>query len=158
MTVTIINSLKSSSFKLCSYSDHHDVDNGNDNDDHDYLHIYWFIHHDFQSYFCPGPLLGALAIENLLQAWWWWWWWWWWWIVFVVWLTDKRRLALSPAGTIVRDPHHLESPTRREQDLNPRRNLSSGFVEWSCAAVLITTLRRHGHHVLTTTPRCLDNC
>ena len=32
--------------------------------------------------------------------------WWWWWIVFVVWLTDKRRLALFPAGTIVRDPHH----------------------------------------------------
>ena len=28
--------------------------------------------------------------------WWWWWWWWWWWIVFVVWLTDERRLALSP--------------------------------------------------------------
>ena len=38
---------------------------------------------------------------------------------FVVWLTDERRLALFPAGTIVRDPHHLESPTHREQDLNP---------------------------------------
>ena len=24
-------------------------------------------------------------------------------------------------GTIVRDPHHRESPTRREQDLNLRR-------------------------------------
>ena len=33
---------------------------------------------------------------------------------FVVWLTDERRLALFPAGTIVRDPHHRESPTRRE--------------------------------------------
>ena len=42
---------------------------------------------------------------------WWWWWWWWWWIVFVVWLTDGRRLALFPAGIIVRDPHHRESPT-----------------------------------------------
>ena len=40
---------------------------------------------------------------------------------FVVWLTDERRLALFPAGTIVGDPHHLESPTRREQDLNLRR-------------------------------------
>ena len=30
---------------------------------------------------------------------------WWWWIVFVVWLTDERRLALFPAGTIVRDSH-----------------------------------------------------
>ena len=44
--------------------------------------------------------------------------WWWWWIVFVVWLTDKRRLALFPSGIIVRDPHHLESLTRRERDLN----------------------------------------
>ena len=34
-------------------------------------------------------------------------------IVFVVWLTDERRLALFPAGTIARDPHHRESPTRR---------------------------------------------
>ena len=31
------------------------------------------------------------------------------------------RLALFPAGTIVRDPHHRESPTRREQGLNLRR-------------------------------------
>ena len=43
---------------------------------------------------------------------------WWWWIVFVVWLTDERRLALFSDGTIVRDPHHLESPTHRKQDLN----------------------------------------
>ena len=48
-------------------------------------------------------------------------WWWWWWIVFVVWLTDERRLALFPAETIVRDPHHRESLTRRGQ----------GF--WTCA-------------------------
>ena len=38
----------------------------------------------------------------------------WWWIVFVVWLTDEGRLATFPAGIIVRDPHHPESPTRRE--------------------------------------------
>ena len=31
------------------------------------------------------------------------------------------RLALFPAGTIVRDPHHRESPTRREQGLSLRR-------------------------------------
>ena len=36
-------------------------------------------------------------------------------------VTDERRLALFPAGTIVRDPHHRESPTRREQDMNLRR-------------------------------------
>ena len=36
-------------------------------------------------------------------------------------LTNERRLALFPAGTIVSDPHHCESPTRREQNLNLRR-------------------------------------
>ena len=44
-----------------------------------------------------------------------------WWIVFVVWLTDERRLVLFSAGTIVRDPHHRESPTRGKQELNLRR-------------------------------------
>ena len=34
---------------------------------------------------------------------------------FVVWLTNERRLALFPSRTIVRDPHHHEPPTRREQ-------------------------------------------
>ena len=29
--------------------------------------------------------------------------------------------AFFPVGIIVRDPHHRESPTRREQDLNLRR-------------------------------------
>ena len=43
---------------------------------------------------------------------------WWWWIVFVVWLTDKRHLALFPVGNIVIDSHHLEFSTRRDQDLN----------------------------------------
>ena len=42
-------------------------------------------------------------------------------LFFVVWLTDERRLALFPAGTIVRDPHHREFPTRREQGLNLHR-------------------------------------
>ena len=46
---------------------------------------------------------------------------WWWWIVFVVWLTDERRLALFPAGTIIRDHHNRESPTRRKQGFNLRR-------------------------------------
>ena len=34
---------------------------------------------------------------------------------FAEWLTDKRHLALFPAGTIARDPHH-----------HPAQNLSSG--------------------------------
>ena len=37
------------------------------------------------------------------------------------WLTDERRLALFPAGTIVWDPHHCEFPTRPEQGMNLRR-------------------------------------
>ena len=28
----------------------------------------------------------------------WWWWWWWWWTIFVVWLTEERRLALFQLG------------------------------------------------------------
>ena len=38
--------------------------------------------------------------------------------VFVVWLTDERRLALFPAVTLVSDPHHRESPTRCISCLN----------------------------------------
>ena len=42
-------------------------------------------------------------------------------IVFVVWLTEESDFALFPSGTIVRGPHHHESPIRSEQDLNLRR-------------------------------------
>ena len=66
----------------------------------------------------------------------------WWWNVFEVWLTDEWHLALFPAGTIVRDSHHLESPTSCKQDLNLPRTCS-GFVKWSCAVVLTTTLWHH---------------
>ena len=38
------------------------------------------------------------------------------WIVFVVWMTNERRLALFPARTIVKDPHHHKSATRCKQD------------------------------------------
>ena len=69
------------------------------------------------------------------------WWWWWWWF-FLIWLTDKRCLALFHAGTIVRDPHHRESATHREQDLNLCRNRSSDFAEWSCAVVITIISRR----------------
>ena len=37
-------------------------------------------------------------------------------------MVDRRKgVALFSAGTIVIDPHHCESPTRRGQDLNLRR-------------------------------------
>ena len=42
-------------------------------------------------------------------------------MVFVVWLTDERRLSLFPVGTIAIDPHHRESLIRREQGVNLRR-------------------------------------
>ena len=42
-----------------------------------------------------------------------------------VWLTDEKRLALFPAGTMARDPHLGESPTRREPDgMHPMHKLS----------------------------------
>ena len=44
-----------------------------------------------------------------------------WWIVFAEWLTDERRFALFPEGTLFRDPHHRKSPTRHEQGLNLRK-------------------------------------
>ena len=40
---------------------------------------------------------------------------------FKVWLTDERHLALFPAGVMIRDAHHPESPTRHDQGLNLRR-------------------------------------
>ena len=55
-------------------------------------------------------------------------------MVFVVWLTDEKRLALFPSGTIARDPHYRESPTCRQQDLNLRRtwvqDLLNEVVQW----------------------------
>ena len=51
-----------------------------------------------------------------------------WWIVFVVWLTEEKRLALFPAGTTIKDPHHRKSPTRRKQDLNLRRTWVHAFL------------------------------
>ena len=51
--------------------------------------------------------------------WWYWWGWRWWLIVFMVWLTNEKHLALFPAGTIAN--HHRKSPTRRKQDFNLRR-------------------------------------
>ena len=51
-----------------------------------------------------------------------------------------KGVALFPVGTIVRDPHHRESPTYRELAFDER---SSGFDEWSCAVVIITARQLH---------------
>ena len=42
-------------------------------------------------------------------------------MVLVIWLTDKRHVALFSAGTFVRDPDHCESLTHYELGLNLRR-------------------------------------
>ena len=43
-------------------------------------------------------------------------------------IVDQRRLTLFPAGTIVRDHHHRESPTRRKQDFNLCRILAQTLL------------------------------
>ena len=48
---------------------------------------------------------------------------------FVVWLTNQRCLNLFLAGTIIRDPHHRESPTLPQAGFELALNLSSGFDE-----------------------------
>ena len=47
---------------------------------------------------------------------------------FLVLLTNERQLTLFPAGTIVRDLHYRESPTRREEDLNLRRTWAQALL------------------------------
>ena len=42
-------------------------------------------------------------------------------IMVVNWLTDEKHLALFPAVTIVKDPHHQEFLTEREREI------------WTCA-------------------------
>ena len=45
---------------------------------------------------------------------------------FLVWLTNERCLALFPAKTIARDPHHRKFPTCCEKGLNLRRTWGQG--------------------------------
>ena len=55
-----------------------------------------------------------------------------------------KGVALFPAGTTVRDPHHRKSRESTPQaGFEPLQNLSSGFDEWSCAVVITTTSQRY---------------
>ena len=59
-------------------------------------------------------------------------------------IVDRRNaFSLFPAGTIVRHPHHRESPTRRERS-EPVQNMSSGFAEQCCAVVISTKRKENG--------------
>ena len=68
------------------------------------------------------------------------------WFCSIVELTNKRHLALFPAWTIVRDPHHRKYPTCCEQDLNLRRILVQALLnkvmQWT------TTRQRHDYYVI----------
>ena len=70
-------------------------------------------------------------------------------LFFAVWLTNERRLAIFPAGTIVRDPHYLEAPIRRQRYLT-RRQQYLGFVEWSCDMInlLYYSVTYYSHDVI----------
>ena len=46
-------------------------------------------------------------------------------MIFVVWFSEERCLALFSAGTIVRDPHRISDTPRT--GFEPVQNLSSGF-------------------------------
>ena len=48
-------------------------------------------------------------------------------IMVVNWLTDEKHLALFPAVTIVKDPHHQEFLTEREREREREREI------WTCA-------------------------
>ena len=43
-------------------------------------------------------------------------------------LADETRLVVFPTGTIVRDPHHGEYPTLREQDVTFANFIFSGEI------------------------------
>ena len=59
-------------------------------------------------------------------------WWWWWWIVFVVWLTNERRLRLISR----RDHCQRFSPSQisdtPQAGSEPAQNLNSDFVGRRC--------------------------
>ena len=60
-----------------------------------------------------------------------------WWIVFVIWLTDGRRLALDVQPGRLSISRISDTPRARIELV---QNLSLGFVEWSCAVVITTRL------------------
>ena len=70
----------------------------------------------------------------------WWWWWWWrrWWIVFG--MVDQRKTFrfISRWDHCQRSSASPISDTPRA-GFEPAQNLSSSFVEWSCAVVITTT-------------------
>ena len=84
-------------------------------------------------------------------------WWWWWWIVFVVWLTDERRLALLSARTIVRDltiANLRHAASRIWTCAEPEFRLcwmmlSSGDNHYTAASVISNTPLHIFHYITT---------
>ena len=52
------------------------------------------------------------------------------------WLIDERRLCLFLAGTILRDPHHCESLTHQEQDMNVTMQQVTCNLAWEFSSIL----------------------
>ena len=50
-------------------------------------------------------------------------------IILAEWLTDKKRLAIFPAGPIARDPHRGKISDTPPAGSESAQNLSSGLVE-----------------------------
>ena len=64
-------------------------------------------------------------------------------IIFVVWLTKERRLALFSTGSIVRDPPNPQFFDTLRAGFEPAQKLSSGLVYRSYTVVITTSPLRH---------------
>ena len=63
-----------------------------------------------------------------------------WWIVYAEWLNSKRHLGSFPARTIIRFSA-TQIIDRLRTGFDAVQKLSLGFVEWTCAVVIMTTPR-----------------
>ena len=62
----------------------------------------------------------------------------WWWIVFAEWLTDERCLRLISSRDHCQRFSLSQISDTPQAGFEPAQNLSSDFVEWSCAVVITT--------------------
>ena len=69
--------------------------------------------------------------------------WWWWWFVFGKWLSDERCLRLISRWKHCQrfSPSQISDTPRA--GFEPARNLSSDFVEGSCAVVIRNKKNQH---------------
>ena len=67
----------------------------------------------------------------------WWWWWWWWWMMMINCFSGMvdRQKAFSLVSSRVHCQRSSPSRIRNHaaSRIEPAQNMSSRFVEWSCA-------------------------